>query len=1497
MASNKFKTLCKEEAYKNRLGKVITPNETITNTDNLSSIEITDSCISNNKIVGTAIAKTIKFTTTEDYELVDKEIDAQIGVLYDDTTTEYINVGKYTINKENANNTSKKGEYNGLDLLKKLDTTYVCGITDLSKATIGDFWKDACNQVGLTPNETTFTNSNIVIGGNPFNNNETVKTVMQQVAEAGMYWVEIDNDTNKVKLNWFTNTIEETFTKDDYSYLEKNNTYGPINSLVVGLKDVEGENVARQDSASVTKVGENQFAIYDNYFLYNEELRNQAIDNLWNKIKGFTYVNYSLTTYTGKPYLKRGSKISIEENDGTTFETYVLNHTFTYDGAFKSVISANSITNGETTNKNLPESASSKFKKVELKVDKVEGEIAAVVEQVKDIEVETTLTKEANGNPVVVTDAGPYKLESIKIEGKSYQETRSGANLLGGIDGVSGATDNKDGTYSQAITELTTIHWFITEHTITIPSGKDFYLSFDAKASSNQTKGINTIYCNDGTSNINGTAVTSPNLSTNYQRYVFKVNALDIEKTLTRISTQQSTLDGATITYKNLMVSFNNVAYEQYGASPSPDFPSEIKNVEGVTNYFDYSLGENGFINDSGEIASREVQFASDYIPCNSGEDWVIGVNDSFANIGVAYFDKDKNIILPRYDNANKKEIAITIPENVKYFRTWFYKHTTIPLDANVLKNTYQAQIQKEKNITSYVPFGRWLEQKTIGKNKLYLENVSGTKNGITYTWEGTKLTLSGTATEWTDIYNFGSWSSTIQNRNRFLKAGTYTLSVTGPSRLNRLNTNLFSNGNLVISASHTLDYSTRTLIEDMYYCNCYVSIHKGVTFNNETFKFQLEEGSTATPYEPYKETTALIDMNKKNHINIDDLLNASSEIYNGSTFSNMLNLTLEPNTQYVLFSNVTGTSTGPATDRCLYKCENNETIAIFKDKEYKFTTDNTGEVKIGFINNRTYSSEITNKIAFIKLYEGIETDDYFKLASIGDIKDTFENGVLTQRIGKVVLDGSENWHYTSSNKRFVIDQFGNGIFIPTDTTRHIEYIKSNYFFNSIEDIDGGMFQYQNQLIFHNNTLTTLEEFKTWLSENQVEVYYTLETPIEHTLNYELLELHKGYNNITTNDELEPNMEIRYLTDSKLNAKYATKGELKIESDSIKQSVSGEISALDQKTEASLELKVDTVDYNDKKIISMINASADEINLKANRFSLESTNATITKEGVVDFVKGTIGNIEIGDNYLRIPITVKVEITQELIDEVLDRYMNDDTFTAEEIEMYDLNKDGEVGIGDIAFMRNAMQYNITPNNPGYLEILSDEFKSHIAVIDGNGKEQTKVSLTGITSNSISGDRISANDLMVSGQDILSRLETNAMTLAFASHTNIELTQTYTYSTLRFDTIESSYGSKLTYKNGEIVIGAGVKKVRVNANVMNTGPIGTHIFSISKNNVMMATIYPYHYNATAYDSASITSKILEVNEGDTIQLKIGANVTGTFKVGAKPYTWLTVEVVE
>ncbi len=381
--TDKFKKISKEPAYKNKLGKVDLGTETITNADTLASFEIVDSCISNGTIIGNTNSKSINLKTRSNYNLTDTIIIPSVGLKYDDSSDEYIRLGKYVIKDATNEETALNGEYKGLDFSNKLEEVYVCSIEKETDWTIADFYIDVCKQIGLTPKKTEFMNSNIVIEGNPFTNNESRRVVLQNIAQCACSFMDIDLDTDEIDLIWFDEEYSDTIDKKDYSSLEKNHTFGPVNRLVIKDGVIDGENVTREDTESITKNGECEISIIGNYFLNTESLRTQAIDNIFERIKGFTYVDCKITSYTGMPYLKRGNKIKVQDSDGTYFDTYVLTHTFTYDGTFTSIIESPALTKTETAMKNKQDFVS-KFRKVERTCDKINGQLTDVIEEVNE---------------------------------------------------------------------------------------------------------------------------------------------------------------------------------------------------------------------------------------------------------------------------------------------------------------------------------------------------------------------------------------------------------------------------------------------------------------------------------------------------------------------------------------------------------------------------------------------------------------------------------------------------------------------------------------------------------------------------------------------------------------------------------------------------------------------------------------------------------------------------------------------------------------------------------------------------------------------------------------------------------------------------------------------------------------------------------------------------------------------------------------------------------
>lgn len=160
------------------------------------------------------------------------------------------------------------------------------------------------------------------------------------------------------------------------------------------------------------------------------------------------------------------------------------------------------------------------------------------------------------------------------------------------------------------------------------------------------------------------------------------------------------------------------------------------------------------------------------------------------------------------------------------------------------------------------------------------------------------------------------------------------------------------------------------------------------------------------------------------------------------------------------------------------------------------------------------------------------------------------------------------------------------------------------------------------------------------LSLNEYMALNVLDTPIKEPLENINIELFQGDNYIYIIDVTGEKLYAEYLVENKFNELYVTKSEMTSainqSANAIELRVDGKITRVDGEIEeinAGLELKVDK-DDNDQ-VISMINASADEINLTSNRISIDSSNFKLTKYGYLTCQNADIqGSITSNDVYI-----------------------------------------------------------------------------------------------------------------------------------------------------------------------------------------------------------------------------------------------------------------------
>lgn len=145
------------------------------------------------------------------------------------------------------------------------------------------------------------------------------------------------------------------------------------------------------------------------------------------------------------------------------------------------------------------------------------------------------------------------------------------------------------------------------------------------------------------------------------------------------------------------------------------------------------------------------------------------------------------------------------------------------------------------------------VDYKVTGKNKCHIKdgNYTNTSGGLTWTIRDNQIQVNGTSTGTSSL----GMSMCYPN---FINGKTY---VTSTSNSNvTLYISYIDNGTRKYSGGGNKTYTHNPNYTDIM---CYLQVNNSeVTFNNEIIKCQLEEGTTATDYEPYKESIKTLYLN-----------------------------------------------------------------------------------------------------------------------------------------------------------------------------------------------------------------------------------------------------------------------------------------------------------------------------------------------------------------------------------------------------------------------------------------------------------------------------------------------------------------------------------------------------------------------------------------------------------------------------------------------------------
>lgn len=206
----------------NRYGKLefSSPRLELNQSNKIQDFTIDSGCCIDNNVIGSVYVKKLEAHLIDalDDTIENREFNASVGVSYienEEEITEYINLGSYIVEKPKDEQTENFSSFVAYDtLINHIDDVYSTSLDyGNNTITIGDIYIELCENMELTPTNTVFTNSTLVVENNPFTNNEKNRDVLTSIAKVACAYVDIDEESGEIDLKWFGDEIDYTFQK------------------------------------------------------------------------------------------------------------------------------------------------------------------------------------------------------------------------------------------------------------------------------------------------------------------------------------------------------------------------------------------------------------------------------------------------------------------------------------------------------------------------------------------------------------------------------------------------------------------------------------------------------------------------------------------------------------------------------------------------------------------------------------------------------------------------------------------------------------------------------------------------------------------------------------------------------------------------------------------------------------------------------------------------------------------------------------------------------------------------------------------------------------------------------------------------------------------------------------------------------------------------------------------------------------------------------------
>ena len=360
-----------------------------------------------------------------------------------DTEYSYIKYGTYLIKESQRDEESKTISLECYDMMIQSMIPYDLALDYKQDVTIKDFLDAICDRLGWAKGYTTFYNCDVLIDEEKYDNSDTFRDVLDDIAEAAGGMIGFVDDALTVI---YPTNSGEVIDEENLKSLTIGKKYGPINSVVLSRTPQE-DNIYRQDTDSIAKNGMTEIRIENNQLMDKDAQRENFIEGICNALFGLSFELYELESF-GIGYLNFGEFFSIKTADGVEHKALMLCDDL---GITQGVTEASKLEEPEVTKTDYTAASETDktLRKTILRVDKQDNKITAIVTRTDTLEAGLAdVTKKAE--LAITPEAVDVKItEAVNgIDGASVKETgytfdKNGLNIHKDGEEMHNTLDNK----------------------------------------------------------------------------------------------------------------------------------------------------------------------------------------------------------------------------------------------------------------------------------------------------------------------------------------------------------------------------------------------------------------------------------------------------------------------------------------------------------------------------------------------------------------------------------------------------------------------------------------------------------------------------------------------------------------------------------------------------------------------------------------------------------------------------------------------------------------------------------------------------------------------------------------------------------------------------------------------------------------------------------------------------------------------------------------------